>query len=720
MAVCHSFLLVASLFYVLILKAIGPFVAGYYLRQGPGQWLGDGAARLGLSGPVEAADLTAVLRGCDPSKGSFLPQARSSRRRSGWDLVFAAPKSLSLFVATAPGGGGPVMAAHHVAVTDVVAHVQGQVEREIVAATFDHTVNAASEPHLHSHVLLANLAGAGDGWTALATWLHRDELASLYHLGLRHHLERAAIPLRWRIRPEGLPDLVAVPRAAVRAASTRGHESRVGGSFVGRLSGTRDWRPPAADAGWTETNASKLVEQSESALLHEHSAASNLRDQVASHLLTTGSSFTARDVIVALGRSSTGGFQANAAASWAKNFCHDAVPVEVGPGAKRWTTPLAQTADRRLEQMVRQRGQDRFDRLIDPDLPSAVRSEAELVGRAAESFDSIVRSRSLAVMTAPPGDSSFLSHATIAAACASVWEASGITVAFATRSAPAQARWEALTGIETFHSSRRPHVILVDQAERRPPGELMGLLSLAPDSRLVFLEGGSLPRARTNASLGYSRVATACLNLESGPPPKWYAKSAEAGVSRFTGSVAGQVIGRWADAFASPLHSSRSGGLPVMVGLGVPEIVAMNEAGRRHLVAAGSIGGRSISAWGRSFQEGDRVVAFGKGANGIRAGMSGTILSVDARGRTVTVGWPIGRLDMSRQMLQRIGHGYAVTPRLASRTEGPVFLLGGSERLGLDRSRIAAEVTVERHGQTLERERGRVAEVNHRAAWVAL
>ena len=653
---------------MLILKPVGPGVAGYYLRQGTGVWMGEAPFRLGLNESVQKADLASLLRGRDPSNGVYLPRVRSARRRAGWDLVFAAPKSLSLFAATASENEmAGARYAQIEAVRGAVGHLQRDIGRAIVAAAFDHSVNAGAEPHLHTHVLVANLAAGREGWGAIGKWMDRDELAAVYHLGLRHHLEQAGLPLRWRIRSDGMPDLIEVPRAAVRAASTRAHESRIGPAYLGRSAPARNWRDATTDAGWSVDKASRAASEQ---LARDGSAVSPdcLDARVAALLLMNGSSFTRRDVIDALGRATPRGFDAEAAVSWADAFCQNGIPVGTPGEVRRWTTPLAQGADRRL----------------------------------VDALEARRRSGAVVVLTADAGQSNFLADATVLGACASVWAEAGMTVAIASTGRDAQERWAALTGIAGFHPSRRPDVLVVDQAERRPAGEMLALASAARDSTLVFIEGGTCPRARIDTSFGYGQVAAGAVRADPGPSPGWNALSPEqAGrlPSRSAARVAGQLIHRWAGAARAERHP------PLMVGLGLPEVIALNEAGRRHLLDSGTIDGPSLQAWGRSFQAGDRVLAFGRSGNGIPPGMPGTVRSVDARKRIVTIDWPTGGLDMKPLMLAKVGHAYAATPRLASRMQGSVFVLGRAEGLGLDLARVAVEMSVDRPAPELGRER---------------
>lgn len=692
---------------MLILKRVGPSVASYYLRQGPGSWLGDGAHRLGLDDSVQRADLTAVLRGCDPSTGAYLPPVRSERRRAGWDLVFAAPKSLSLFAATSPDAeAASVRSAQNDSARAAVEHLERDVGKGIVAAAFDHAANAGSEPHLHTHVLVANLTNGADGWKALGRWLNREELAAVYHLGLRYHLELGGVNLPWRIRSDGMPDLAAVPRAAIRAASTRSHESRTGRVYLGRSGGARDWRATTTAAGWSEANASgALVEKANHPRepVGDGGSRELLEARVASQLLTVGSTFSSRDVTVALAGCASRGFDAEAAASWTKSFCQSAIPIAADVEVKRWTTPLAQGADRRLVEALERRDPVQVRDVSDLSSLSPVEGEFALSGPSAHTVRSMIADGALVVLSSEYGRSNFVADATTLGACASAWEKSGLTVALATRAPRDYDRWAALTGIEPFHPSKRPDVLLVDQAERRPPGELMTIAAAAPNSRIVFIEGGTLPRARIDSSFGYSRVAASAVRVDPGPAPAWDPipdTLSSLAPQRSAAIAAGQLLGRWADAV-----SDAQGPRPFLVGLGVPEVVALNEAGRRHLAGVGEIGGPSLKAWGRSFQAGDRVLAFGNGGEGIRSGMAGTVWSVDSRRKAAIIEWPVGRVEMKPAMLGRVGHAYATTPRLAARMNGPMFVLGRSEGLGLDRARVAAAVSVERQGPARARDR---------------
>ena len=64
-------------------------------QEPDGVWLGRASAALGLRGSVDAADLEAMLAGADPASGEVLNPAQDRVRVAGFDLTFAAPKSVS-------------------------------------------------------------------------------------------------------------------------------------------------------------------------------------------------------------------------------------------------------------------------------------------------------------------------------------------------------------------------------------------------------------------------------------------------------------------------------------------------------------------------------------------------------------------------------------------------------------------------------------------------
>ena len=246
----------------------------YYAGRGesPGVWTGGGAAGLGLVGVVEDGDLGTLLRGVDPASGGTLRapvrartitvrtldvesgEWREEQKRlapvSGYDLVFSCPKSVSVLHALTDDERvrREVSEAHESAWQAALAYLEreacvvrrghGGAVREhgegFVAAAFRHRTSRAQDPHLHTHVIVANMARAADGeWRALdgEALLKTYRLAAgyLYEAQLRHELTRR-LGLEWTEPVKGMAELAQVPEEAIRAFSTRG----------GRLSST--WR----------------------------------------------------------------------------------------------------------------------------------------------------------------------------------------------------------------------------------------------------------------------------------------------------------------------------------------------------------------------------------------------------------------------------------------------------------------------------------------------
>ena len=79
-----------------------------------GEWLGEGAAKLGLAGVVAADEFLALCENQHPKSRKRLTQRRDAVRRVFYDFTFSPPKSVS--VAALVGADERIMAAHAKAV----------------------------------------------------------------------------------------------------------------------------------------------------------------------------------------------------------------------------------------------------------------------------------------------------------------------------------------------------------------------------------------------------------------------------------------------------------------------------------------------------------------------------------------------------------------------------------------------------------------------------
>ena len=149
------------------------------------------------------------------------------RRRHGWDLIFAAPKSVSLLT---EAGSHPaaleLREAYRSAVNDALCTLEERAAwvrvggaraaaDGVVAAAFEHVANDAGHPHLHTHLVLANLgAKEGGQWGCLIStelWRWREGIGAGFHLALRSRLAEAGLGFNWEISPGGFGEIVSVP-----------------------------------------------------------------------------------------------------------------------------------------------------------------------------------------------------------------------------------------------------------------------------------------------------------------------------------------------------------------------------------------------------------------------------------------------------------------------------------------------------------------------------
>ena len=79
------------------LDKVANSVDDYYLGRGeaPGQWVGQAATALGLTGQVDPEELRNLLAG-KSAGGEALGLQVQPGRRPGYDLTFSAPKGVSL------------------------------------------------------------------------------------------------------------------------------------------------------------------------------------------------------------------------------------------------------------------------------------------------------------------------------------------------------------------------------------------------------------------------------------------------------------------------------------------------------------------------------------------------------------------------------------------------------------------------------------------------
>ncbi len=137
-------------------------VEDYYLPLGeaPGEWFGEGAVRLELSGAGRRDQMAALLDGRDPRTGERLGQRPRPDGVRAYDLTFSAPKGVSVLAGI----------------------VGGETEREVIAA--------------HDAAVKAALGVLEERATTRAgkNGIHRLDAGGLTSLLVRHGTSRSLRP----------------------------------------------------------------------------------------------------------------------------------------------------------------------------------------------------------------------------------------------------------------------------------------------------------------------------------------------------------------------------------------------------------------------------------------------------------------------------------------------------------------------------------------------
>src|SRR3954454_145516 len=306
-------------------RSVAAGLDDYYAGNGesPGVWTGRGARELELEGLVHEGELGRLIRGIHPHTEKQLrthPKARVitieridplTDERSieakklapvaGFDLVFSPPKSVSLLHALGDEDTRRVIGEAHLEAWQaalgyledeacVTRRGKNGVAREhgegFVAAAYQHRTSRAQDPHLHTHVIVANMAQSpsDEKWRALdgEAILKTYRLAAgyLYEAHLRAELSRS-LGVEWDTPRKGWSELKRVPRRVIDEFSTRRlaviermREQATSGFYAAQVAavGTRekkeqvdlvalreDWRARAAEHGLGRRELNSLL-----------------------------------------------------------------------------------------------------------------------------------------------------------------------------------------------------------------------------------------------------------------------------------------------------------------------------------------------------------------------------------------------------------------------------------------------------------------------------
>ncbi len=205
----------------------------------------------------------ALMRGEHPIDGTVLRRMTASSKVAAMDLTFSAPKSVSVLFAVA-GGDAPdaLVEAHERAIASAVGYLEREACRTrrghggsetvrgegFVSAGYRHRLSRAGDPHLHTHVVVANLTRADGKFTALdahTLYQHKSAAGAVYRTALRAEVRERLPWVAWERTGRGLFEIDGVPADVLRHFSQRRVEIEeraaelVGADRVGALSRER-------------------------------------------------------------------------------------------------------------------------------------------------------------------------------------------------------------------------------------------------------------------------------------------------------------------------------------------------------------------------------------------------------------------------------------------------------------------------------------------------
>ncbi|EEZ39063.1 conjugative transfer relaxase/helicase TraI [Photobacterium damselae] len=243
--------------------------ANYYLAEQSGtkkttQWYGKIAEKEGILGhEIEHQKLEAVLNG--QLNNDQTPRAHSDTRRTGYDLVFSAPKGASILALVY--GDTRIIDAHNAAVktaldlleqdtaqAKVTENKEGRFEntQNLLFGLVQHKTNRNNEPQLHTHALQANMtydnqgnlknlasSFVQNGFETQGTYERILENAKYYGMAYHSELGRALEGMGFAIKSlgNGQIDIDGIPTEVIEANSTRREEILEYANETGHSSG---------------------------------------------------------------------------------------------------------------------------------------------------------------------------------------------------------------------------------------------------------------------------------------------------------------------------------------------------------------------------------------------------------------------------------------------------------------------------------------------------
>ncbi|MEZ9219286.1 MobF family relaxase [Vibrio cyclitrophicus] len=211
----------------------------YYLDSaGPdGIWIGKASIYFNLMDKRIGDEYHSIMNGLSPVDATPLCTKINKNRRTGWDLTFSAPKSVStVWAITDPFLRSQISGAQLTAVKRAISFLEEQAAytrrgkggriREsvmgLIVATFEHDTSRSLDFSLHTHALVSNIAPREDGsWGSLLSremYFWQKAVGAVYRAELAYQLKN----LGFGVEPDGESfRLACIPKVVEQHFSKR-------------------------------------------------------------------------------------------------------------------------------------------------------------------------------------------------------------------------------------------------------------------------------------------------------------------------------------------------------------------------------------------------------------------------------------------------------------------------------------------------------------------
>ncbi len=714
----------------------------YYDGEGeaPGRWSGSGAAAAGLEGQVEPGDFERLLA------GGGLRQPVREGAIAGFDLTFRAPKSVSVLWGIAdPEVTLQLGEAHDAAVEAALGYLEREACRArrgaggavqvrgsgFVAAAFRHRASRAGDPLLHAHVVAGNLTqGPDERWTALDArhlYRHAKTAGFLYQAELRRELTQR-LGLAWGPVERGTADVLGVPREVIehfsqRRAEILEHMAEHGGrsaqsAQVAALETRRakhdvsvdrlreQWRARAAEHGLTGPDVERILQPGD----RDVPWVTAVRPEA---LTLEVSVFGRAELLQALAEAQPRGAAVADLERVADAMLEDRElvalprgPVPAGLTEARFTTGEMLAVEQDLLDRATQ-SIDAGRGLVHADAVAAAFAGRSLSQEQRQVVDDLCRrGDGVSVVRAAAGTGKTF----VLDAAREAWQATQrdvIGCATSARAALELSDQAAIPSVTIAQLTGRladgmqlPEggVLVVDEAGMVGTRDLARLAEAAVRSRAKLVLVGDdrqLPEIQAGGAFHAlaERLPKHELREVRRQHEAWDIQALEAlrsgEIERWARAYRdhGQItVGDSAEATRAALVNdwSRATGDRLMIAARRDDVADLNHGARRLLQDRGALGPDELTAAGRGYAVGDRVIGSRNDRRvGILNGQRGTITAADAQNRSVDVALDNGsRIRLGPEYLDagHLDHGYAITAhRAQGATVDRAFVLGSEE-----------------------------------------